>query len=104
MNRVKRKSTLVTVSILQLFLAVSARAQARDLNSFTTMIKSLLKGVSEHIVDIALILIGLVGAVMCVPNLIKHSRTDPNASDAFVKLGVGIVIAVVIVQIARLLF
>lgn len=104
MNRVKRNTTLVTVSVLQLFLSASASAQARDLNSFTTMIKSLLKGVSEHIVDISLILIGLVGAVMCVPNLIKHSRTDPNASDAFVKLGVGIVIAVVIVQIARLLF
>lgn len=104
MNRVKRKGTIITVIILQLLASVRTSAQARDLNSFTTMIKSLLQGVSEHIVDIALILVGLVGAVMCVPNLIKHSRTDPNASDAFVKLGVGIVIAVVIIQIARLLF
>ena len=51
MNRVKRKTTVITVAVLQMILAATANAQARDVNSFTTMIKSLLQGVSEHIVD-----------------------------------------------------
>jgi hypothetical protein len=55
-------------------------------------------------VDIILILVGLAGVVMVVPNLIKHAKSDPSASDAFIKLGTGLIIAFVVIQFCRLVF
>lgn len=105
MKRIKRlRPALLLAFILLLSLALDAQAQTRDVNSFVTSIKSLIRGLSDNIVDIALILVGFIGAIMVIPNLIKHSKHDPNASDAFIKLGTGLIVAFVIIQVCRLLF
>lgn len=94
----------ITAFAFNIIATVCSHAQARDINSFMSGGKNLLKQVEEHAVDIALGLVGLVGLIMVVPNLIKHSKNDPNASDAFIRLGTGLVAAFVLIQLARLLF
>ena len=103
----QRASNLVkagTASILTLTASVTAGAQSKDINSILTQGKTLLRGASDLFVDIILILVGLAGVVMVVPNLIKHAKSDPSASDAFIKLGTGLIIAFVVIQFCRLVF
>ena len=91
-------------AILSLAASVTAGAQSKDINSILTQGKTLIRGASDTFVDIILILVGLAGVVMVVPNLIKHAKSDPSASDAFIKLGTGLILAFLVIQFCRLVF
>ena len=91
-------------AILSLAASLSANAQSKDINSILTQGKTLIRGASDTFVDIILILVGLAGVVMVVPNLIKHAKMDPSASDAFIKLGTGLILAFLVIQFCRLVF
>ena len=91
-------------AILSLAASLSANAQSKDINSILTQGKTLIRGASDTFVDIFLILVGLAGVVMVVPNLIKHAKSDPSASDAFIKLGTGLILAFLVIQFCRLVF
>ena len=91
-------------AILSLAASLSANAQSKDINSILTQGKTLIRGASDTFVDIILILVGLAGVVMVVPTLIKHAKSDPSASDAFIKLGTGLILAFLVIQFCRLVF
>lgn len=93
-----------SAAILTLAASLSASAQSKDINSILTQGKTLIRGASDTFVDIILILVGLAGVVMVVPNLIKHAKSDPSASDAFIKLGTGLILAFLVIQFCRLVF
>ncbi len=100
----KRKNQLLIPFVCTLaFLssAADASAQMQDVSVFLSSWKSLLKSITDNVVDIILIILGLVGVVMAIPNLIKHIKGSPDASDSFLKLGSGLVLAVVIIQLCR---
>lgn len=103
-----KKSRLIITAgsavILSLAASLSANAQSKDINSILTQGKTLIRGASDTFVDIILILVGLAGVVMVVPNLIKHAKSDPSASDAFIKLGTGLILAFLVIQFCRLVF
>ena len=103
-----KKSRLIITAgssaILSLAASLSASAQSKDINSILTQGKTLIRGASDTFVDIILILVGLAGVVMVVPNLIKHAKSDPSASDAFIKLGTGLILAFLVIQFCRLVF
>ena len=44
---------------------------------------------------------GLVGAVMLGVNLYKYFKGDPSSNDALMKVGGGILIAVILLQVIR---
>ena len=96
--------TASSSAILSLAASLSANAQSKDINSILTQGKTLIRGASDTFVDIILILVGLAGVVMVVPNLIKHAKSDPSASDAFIKLGTGLILAFLVIQFCRLVF
>ena len=104
----RNKSRLIitagSAAILSLAASLSANAQSKDINSILTQGKTLIRGASDSFVDIILILVGLAGVVMVVPNLIKHAKSDPSASDAFIKLGTGLILAFLVIQFCRLVF
>jgi hypothetical protein len=103
-NKFRLIATASLATILSLVTSLSANAQSKDINSILLQGKTLLKGASESFVDIILILVGLSGVVMVVPNLIKHAKSDPSASDAFIKLGTGLILAFLVIQFCRLVF
>ena len=88
---------------LHLLLSTQLSAQVKDASIFLQSWKTLLKSISENVVDIALLLVGLAGMVMAIPNAIKHFKGDPTSSDAFLKLGGGLVLGVIIIQLCRIL-
>lgn len=96
--------TAGSAAILSLVTSLSAKAQSKDINSILSQGKTLIRGASDSFVDIILILVGLAGVVMVVPNLIKHAKSDPSASDAFIKLGTGLILAFLVIQFCRLVF
>lgn len=104
----RNKSRLIvtagSTAILSLATSLSAKAQSKDINSILSQGKTLIRGASDSFVDIILILVGLAGVVMVVPNLIKHAKSDPSASDAFIKLGTGLILAFLVIQFCRLVF
>jgi len=103
-NKFRLIATASLATILSLVTSLSANAQSKDINSILLQGKTLLRGASESFVDIILILVGLSGVVMVVPNLIKHAKSDPSASDAFIKLGTGLILAFLVIQFCRLVF
>lgn len=103
-NKFRLIATASLATILSLVTSLSANAQSKDINSILLQGKTLLRGASESFVDIILIIVGLSGVVMVVPNLIKHAKSDPSASDAFIKLGTGLILAFLVIQFCRLVF
>ena len=56
---------------------------------------------SDLIINIVSLVMGLVGAVMLGVNLYKYFKGDPSSNDALMKIGGGILIAVVLLQVIR---
>lgn len=105
MNKIRKTTTaLSTAILLQLTVQIPAIAQSKDINTVLSQGKSIIRGASDNFIDIILILVGLAGVVMVVPNLIKQSKGDPSASDSFIRLGTSLIAAFVIIQFCRLVF
>ncbi len=103
MKRINYAIAFMSTFCLHLLLAPQMTAQVKDASIFLQSWKTLLKSISENVVDIALLLVGLAGMVMAIPNAIKHFKGDPTSSDAFLKLGGGLVLGVIIIQLCRIL-
>lgn len=80
---------------------VLASAQA-DANSLLTTAKTTLSGLVNTVVVIVEIIMGLIGAVMLAVNLAKYFKEDGHANDALMKIGGGLLIAVIILQVLRM--
>ena len=100
----KTVTALSAATFMLLAVHTPASAQAKDINSALSQGKTILRGASDSFVDIILILVGLAGVVMVLPNLIKQSKGDPSASDSFIRLGTSLIAAFVIIQFCRLVF
>ena len=76
-------------------------AQA-DANSLLTTAKTTVSGLVNTIVLIVEIIMGLVGVIKLATNLAQYMKNDPSAHDALSKVGLGLLIAVVILQVIRM--
>lgn len=80
---------------------VFASAQA-DANALLTTAKTTISSLVNTIVLIVEIIMGLIGAVMLAVNLAKYFKDDGRANDSLMKIGGGLLIAVVILQVIRM--
>ena len=103
----KRRNRLIgafaAALMVNLTIAPSASAMAKDLEGFLSMIENMCRNASDNIVEIVLILIAIGTVLLALPTLFKHNSGDSTTKDAFLKLGTGVVIAFLIVQLAMLL-
>lgn len=83
---------------------VAAFAQAPDASTILSGTATQLNSMASLIVNIVSIVMGLVGAVMLAVNLAKYFKGDPSSNDALMKVGGGLLIAVVILQVIRFTF
>lgn len=84
--------------------AVSAHAQMTSASQMLTSTQTTLKTLSTTLLNIVSIVMGLVGAVMLAVNLSKYAKGDPSSSDSLMKIGGGLLIAVIILQVIRTVF
>lgn len=94
------KFGLVAVSV---FLSAVAFAQA-NATSFLNTTQAQLKSISTVLINVVSIGIGIGGVIMLVPNVIKYSKGDPSSSDAMMKLGAGLVLAAILLQVIKATF
>lgn len=81
--------------------AFSAMAQI-DPASMITSATSQVKQTVSPVVNLVLLLVGIVGVAFCVPGLLKYVRgTDREGSNALTKVGIGVIIAVIIIYVIK---
>lgn len=84
--------------------AVSAHAQIANATSALSTTHSTLKGLASTFLNIVSVIMGFVGAAMLAINLSKYAKGDPSSSDSLMKVGGGLLIAVIILQVIRAVF
>lgn len=105
MKRIKRLPVLTATFILQaVFIAETASAQYKDINSISVNLKTQLKNLGVHTADIISIIIGIISIVMLVPTVIRHVKGEGQNSDAFLKNGSGVFMAFVMIEFCRMFF
>ena len=96
------KKALVRGAMMGIMMMVPMVAfGADDANTILTQTHSTLLQLSSLIVNVVSIVMGLVGIAMLGVNLAKYVKGDPSSNDALMKVGGGLLIAVVILQIIK---
>ena len=86
---------------LAMMVPAIAFAQASTADQILSQTHSTLFGLSDAVINIVSLVMGLVGAVMLGVNLYKYFKGDPSSNDALMKVGGGILIAVILLQVIR---
>lgn len=63
-----------------------------------------LRNSTGAVINIVSIGIGLVGAVFLAINLSKYIKGDASSDDSLIKVGIGLISAAIIIQIAKISF
>lgn len=97
------KKVITTAAVIGacLLAPAVAFADASQADQILNQTHSTLLSLSGLIVNVVSIVMGLVGAAMVAVNLVKYVKGDPSSSDALIKVGGGLLIAVVILQIIK---
>ena len=93
----------VGLVVASVFFSAMAFAQA-NATTFLNTTKSQLTSISTVLINVVSVGIGIGGVIMLVPNVIKYSKGDPSSSDAMMKLGAGLVIAAILLQVIKVTF
>lgn len=76
-------------------------ANGQDASAILGTAKTTINGLVVVIFNIVSIVMGLIGAVMLVVSLAKYLKGDPSSNDALMKVGGGLLIAVIILQVIK---
>lgn len=96
-----QKQSLLRVSILgaaAILVCLSASA-AIDPNSLLNDVTSKGKQLGTSIISLLSWVLLAIGAILVVVQTIKFMRNDPQASDVYMKLGIGLVVGFGVLQI-----
>lgn len=96
----KTKKLLCVAAAATVF-AVVASAQMSDANQILNSTYTTLKSMSKTIINIVSILMGIVGIIMLVLAIPKYTKGDPSSADSLLKVGGGVLIATIILQIIK---
>lgn len=79
-----------------------AMAQIQDAASMLNTVGTTLKSLAAPAMNVVSIIVGLVGLVQIVPTFAKYAKGEPTSAEAFIRHGGGLLIAVVIIQIIKI--
>ena len=95
----KRVSLALSVFLCNAFIA-SAQWTSAD-SELTTMKNQLSQSVGT-IVNICSIIMGLIGIASLALAYAKHTKGDPSAADSLSKVGFGLVIVIILIQVIKM--
>jgi hypothetical protein len=58
-----------------------------------------LQGLAGLVINVVSVIMGLIGVFMLAVNLFKYFKGDPSSNDALMKVGGGLLVAVIILQV-----
>lgn len=82
-------------------VAFAQRVQAGTADEILSNTQGTLENIASLVINLVSIIMGLVAAAMLGVNLYKYFKGDPSSNDALIKVGGGLLIAVIILQIIR---
>lgn len=94
----KKLYVFLFAAMAMLFIAVPVFAQV-DANTVVTQTKSSLVTLGKNIINLLSVIAFIVAAVMLIPNGYKYFKGDPNTNDSLMKVGAGILLIVVLLQL-----
>lgn len=94
---------LFCLAVFHLTAAGMAFAQIKDASSMLSTALSETKKTVTPIINIASIVIGLVGVVSLIVAYSKHAKADPSTQDALMKVGYGLLITIILMQVIRVM-
>ena len=100
MKRIFNRIFLFLAAFLGSSFMASAQWSSAD-SEFTTM-QTQINGVANTLVNIASLIIGLVGIGSLAIAYAKHTKGDPSAADALTKVGFGLIIVIIIIQVIKM--
>ena len=77
-------------------------AQWSNANSELTRVQSELSTSTNTLVNIICIILGLIGVGSLALAYAKHTKGDPSASDALSKVGFGLLVVIILVQVIKM--
>ena len=93
---------VILLSCLMLQGIAPARAQVKDVSTILSSWDSIIKTIVDPVMNIVSVVLGLIGFVKLLPIFSKFIKGEPTSADAFLNHGGGFIIAVVIMQLIRL--
>ena len=61
--------------------------------------ESTLQGLAGLVINVVSVIMGFIGVFMLAVNLYKYFKGDPSSNDALMKVGGGLLVAVIILQV-----
>ena len=101
-NRFNFYIAVVVMCVLGIVFSM-VPAFAQDANQVLSSTRTELVKIGKSVINVLSVLGGIVGAVMVIPNGYKYFKGDPSSDDALMKIGAGILIIVVILQLINLI-
>ena len=93
-----RRAALVAVGVLAPVVAFAQKSADQILQGATTE----LTNIASSVINLVSVVGALAGVAMLAPNLLKYLKGDPSSNDALIKVGAGIIIFVIILQVIRM--
>ena len=90
------------LTVAGIAVPVLASAQAKDAKTILDGAATQLNQLAGTIINLVSIIGALAGVAMLAPNLLKYLKGDPSSNDALIKVGAGIIIFVIILQVIRM--
>ena len=102
MNRKGLNHKQILLSYLMLLSISPVHAQVKDVSTILSSWDSIIKTIVDPVMNIVSVVLGLIGFVKLLPIFSKFIKGEPTSADAFLNHGGGFIIAVVIMQLIRL--
>ena len=77
-------------------------AQWSGANSELTKVQQEINGTTNTLVNIICIILGLIGVGSLALAYAKHTKGDPSASDALSKVGFGLLVVIILIQVIKM--
>lgn len=102
MKKFSEFKSRVVLFVASMFAPIVSFAQANtDARTILEGAATQVTGLASTIINLVSIIGALVGVVMLAPNLLKYLKGDPSANDALIKVGAGLMIFVILLQIIK---
>lgn len=97
-SAISRRAAVVVATMLVPVMAFAQKDAKTILEGATTQLNQ----IAGTIINLITVVGALAGIAMLAPNLLKYLKGDPSSNDALIKVGAGIIIFVIILQVIRM--
>ena len=98
-NIFRKTGSALTATLATIFAQAQGSGTHVNAESILTGAERTLKSLAGPIINVVSIIMGLVGVGMLGVNLYKYFKGDPTSNDALTKIGGGLLVAVIILQV-----